>query len=102
CPPLPRAQRRQRAVDGRPHRRLRSRRRDSRAVAAPRLSGWPPPAASGSDHRTGTALMATETTLPLWRTLAEADAEIAQAIRDELQRQNTSLQLSASGHLRNR
>jgi glycine hydroxymethyltransferase len=40
--------------------------------------------------------MATETTLPLWRTLAEADAEIAQAIRDELHRQNTGLELIAS------
>ena len=40
--------------------------------------------------------MATETTLPVWRTLAEADAEIAQAIRDELHRQNTGLELIAS------
>ena len=40
--------------------------------------------------------MPTETTLPLWRTLAEADAEIAQAIRDELHRQNTGLELIAS------
>ena len=40
--------------------------------------------------------MATETTLPLWRTLAEADAEIAQAIRDELHHQNTGLELIAS------
>jgi glycine hydroxymethyltransferase len=40
--------------------------------------------------------MATETTLPLWRALAEADAEIAQAIRDELHRQNTGLELIAS------
>jgi glycine hydroxymethyltransferase len=40
--------------------------------------------------------MATETTLPLWRTLAETDAEIAQAIRDELHRQNTGLELIAS------
>src|SRR3954469_17005063 len=94
--PVPRAQRRQRALDRRPHRRLRPRRRDSRAVAAHRLPGWPPPAASGSDQRTGTALMATETTLPLWRALAEADAEIAQAIRDELHRQNTGLELIAS------
>ncbi|MBW8861622.1 MAG: serine hydroxymethyltransferase [Acidobacteria bacterium] len=40
--------------------------------------------------------MATETTLPLWRALAEADAEIAEAIRDELHRQNTGLELIAS------
>jgi len=40
--------------------------------------------------------MATETTLPLWRALAETDAEIAQAIRDELHRQNTGLELIAS------
>jgi glycine hydroxymethyltransferase len=40
--------------------------------------------------------MATETTLPVWRTLAEADAEIAQAIRDELHRQNSGLELIAS------
>src|SRR5881392_1711228 len=40
--------------------------------------------------------MATETKTPLWRTLAEADPEIAQAIRDELHRQNTGLELIAS------
>jgi glycine hydroxymethyltransferase len=40
--------------------------------------------------------MATETTLPLWRTLAEADPEIAGAIRDELHRQNHGLELIAS------
>jgi glycine hydroxymethyltransferase len=32
----------------------------------------------------------------VWRTLAEADAEIAQAIRDELHRQNSGLELIAS------
>src|SRR5919205_676918 len=40
--------------------------------------------------------MATETTIPLWRTLAEADPEIADAIRSELHRQNTGLELIAS------
>jgi glycine/serine hydroxymethyltransferase len=41
--------------------------------------------------------MTTEaTTLPLWRTLAETDPEIAQAIRDELHRQNDGLELIAS------
>jgi len=40
--------------------------------------------------------MATETKTPLWRTLAETDPETAQAIRDELHRQNTGLELIAS------
>src|SRR5438876_11791611 len=40
--------------------------------------------------------MATETTIALWRTLAETDPEIAGAIRDELHRQNTGLELIAS------
>jgi glycine hydroxymethyltransferase len=40
--------------------------------------------------------MATEIKTPLWRTLAEADPETAQAIRDELHRQNTGLELIAS------
>jgi glycine hydroxymethyltransferase len=40
--------------------------------------------------------MATETTIPLWRTLAETDPEIATAIRDERQRQNHGLELIAS------
>jgi glycine hydroxymethyltransferase len=40
--------------------------------------------------------MATQTTIPLWRTLAETDPEIANAIRDELHRQNTGLELIAS------
>jgi len=40
--------------------------------------------------------MATETKIPLWRTLADADPEIATAIRDELHRQNTGLELIAS------
>jgi glycine hydroxymethyltransferase len=40
--------------------------------------------------------MATETTIPLWRTLAETDPEIATAIRDELHRQNSGLELIAS------
>jgi glycine hydroxymethyltransferase len=40
--------------------------------------------------------MATETTIPLWRTLAEADPEIAGAIRDERHRQNSGLELIAS------
>jgi glycine hydroxymethyltransferase len=40
--------------------------------------------------------MSTETRIPLWRTLAETDPEIAAAIRDELHRQNTGLELIAS------
>ncbi len=41
--------------------------------------------------------MATDTTtLPMWRTLAHTDPEIAQAIRDELHRQNSGLELIAS------
>jgi glycine hydroxymethyltransferase len=40
--------------------------------------------------------MATETKMALWRTLAETDPEIAGAIRDELHRQNTGLELIAS------
>src|SRR5262245_21319997 len=41
--------------------------------------------------------MATETTeLPIWRTLADADPEIADAIRRERERQNDGLELIAS------
>src|SRR5437870_2774077 len=40
--------------------------------------------------------MATEITNSLWRTLAETDRETAQAIRDELHRQNSGLELIAS------
>src|SRR5262245_30468554 len=41
--------------------------------------------------------MATETTnVPIWRTLAEADPEIAEAIRHERDRQNDGLELIAS------
>jgi len=40
--------------------------------------------------------MATETTLPLWRALIETDPEIGRAIRDELRRQNSGLELIAS------
>src|SRR6187200_530129 len=40
--------------------------------------------------------MPTETTTPLWRSLAETDPEIAGAIRDELHRQNSGLELIAS------
>jgi glycine hydroxymethyltransferase len=40
--------------------------------------------------------MATETTTPLWRTLAETDPEIAGAIGNELHRQNSGLELIAS------
>ena len=41
--------------------------------------------------------MATQTSVPtLWRSLAESDPEIANAIRDELHRQNSSLELIAS------
>src|SRR5438045_7816178 len=40
--------------------------------------------------------MATQTTTPLWRTLAEIDPEIAGAIRSELHRQNSGLELIAS------
>jgi glycine hydroxymethyltransferase len=40
--------------------------------------------------------MATETKSPLWRTLVETDPEIERAIRDELHRQNSGLELIAS------
>src|SRR5438034_5767153 len=41
--------------------------------------------------------MTTQTTAPpTWRALADADPEIAGAIRDELHRQNTGLELIAS------
>src|SRR5919201_3821427 len=40
--------------------------------------------------------MATETKIPLWRTLAETDPEIAAAIRHERHRQNSGLELIAS------
>src|SRR5437667_10549722 len=40
--------------------------------------------------------MATETKTPLWRTLIETDPEIERAIRDELHRQNSGLELIAS------
>jgi len=41
--------------------------------------------------------MATQTTTPfLWRTLAESDPDIAKAIKDELHRQNSGLELIAS------
>ena len=40
--------------------------------------------------------MATQTTPTMWRTLAEVDPEIAQAIKDELHRQNSGLELIAS------
>jgi glycine hydroxymethyltransferase len=41
--------------------------------------------------------MSTQTTTPpMWRSLAEADPEIAGAIRDELHRQNSGLELIAS------
>jgi glycine hydroxymethyltransferase len=41
--------------------------------------------------------MATDTTkLPMWRTLEETDPEVAGAVRHELERQNTGLELIAS------
>src|SRR5262245_41909346 len=40
--------------------------------------------------------MATQTTPAMWRTLAESDPEIAKAIKDELHRQNSGLELIAS------
>ena len=41
--------------------------------------------------------MATDTTIPpMWRTLAESDPDIASAIRNELHRQNSGLELIAS------
>src|SRR5262245_24731097 len=40
--------------------------------------------------------MSTQTTPAMWRTLAEVDPEIAQAIKDELHRQNSGLELIAS------
>jgi glycine hydroxymethyltransferase len=38
----------------------------------------------------------TTQTIPMWRTLAEVDPEIANAIKDELHRQNSGLELIAS------
>ncbi len=40
--------------------------------------------------------MATQTTIPTWRTLLETDRDIAEAIRDERHRQNSGLELIAS------
>jgi glycine hydroxymethyltransferase len=40
--------------------------------------------------------MPTQTTTTLWRTLAQTDPEIAEAIRNELHRQNSGLELIAS------
>src|SRR6476469_6452901 len=40
--------------------------------------------------------MATQTTPATWRSLAETDPEIAEAIRSELHRQNSGLELIAS------
>src|SRR5436305_4680151 len=40
--------------------------------------------------------MATETKISFWRTLAETDPEIAEAIKNELHRQNNGLELIAS------
>ncbi|MGB7218591.1 MAG: serine hydroxymethyltransferase [Vicinamibacterales bacterium] len=40
--------------------------------------------------------MATEMVSTMWRTLAEADPEVARALRDELHRQNSGLELIAS------
>src|SRR5262245_61578942 len=40
--------------------------------------------------------MAPQTTPVMWRTIAESDPEIAQAIKDELHRQNSGLELIAS------
>jgi len=40
--------------------------------------------------------MATQTTPAMWRTLREIDPDIADAIRDELHRQNHGLELIAS------
>src|SRR6266567_3861553 len=40
--------------------------------------------------------MATEIQHPMWRSLAESDPEIAKAIKDELHRQNSGLELIAS------
>jgi glycine hydroxymethyltransferase len=40
--------------------------------------------------------MATETTIPTWRPLLDTDPDIARAIRDELHRQNSGLELIAS------
>ena len=41
--------------------------------------------------------MATDTTkLPMWRTLAETDPDVFDAVQHELHRQNTGLELIAS------
>ena len=85
-----RAQRRQRALDGRPHRRLRAGRRDPDAVAdtpfeggrhqrrIDQISGEADAARRSTADATSRNIMATETTTPpMWRTLAETDPEIA-------------------------
>src|SRR5262249_403442 len=91
-------QQRERSLDGGPHRRLRPGGRNPRAVAEDRLSGRTPSAPARPDQRAGrkVAGMATEARIPPWRTLAETDPEIAGAIRDDLHRQDTGLELIAS------
>ena len=75
---------------------LRPRRRDSLGLARHAVRRRPAPAAPRADSPSG-AMMATETGTPtLWRSLAETDPEIAKAIKDELHRQNSGLELIAS------
>ena len=76
------------------------------ALARHAVRGRPPPAAPRSDRRRGTAatvtthaptdMATTPRPPPCWRTLAETDPEIADAIRDERHRQNSGLELIAS------
>ena len=121
-PPVARAQRRQRARDGRPDRRVRARRRDPRTLARARRSRAA--ATSAASTRSPTSRMAvcsaavlwrsaglrrnatcrlqtanyehTTDTPTRWRALAETDPEIAGVLRDERHRQNTGLELIAS------
>src|SRR5207244_3336436 len=86
-------QRRQRAVDGRPHRRRRAGRRDPEAVAVDRLRGRPPRAPPARDRRDrGRAMMEP----------GPRDTELFSIIDRELERQNTTLQLTASENFASR
>src|SRR5262249_47895876 len=102
-----RAQRRQRPLDGRTDRRLGARRGNPGAVAQHEVRGRTPSAPHRSNLGSGARevarrlqpsenLMATQTTPAIWRTLRESDPEIADAIGNELHRQNHGLELIAS------
>src|SRR5438128_542568 len=95
-PPVARAQRRQRARDGWAHCRGRSRRRDPVGLACHAVRRRPAPAPSRADPPSGDMMPAETSTPTMWRSLAESDPEIAKAIKDELHRQNSGLELIAS------